>query len=81
MNDFKWPKDGFVCVLAEGGKFWAATVDPHFLKEIGDKPDDQIFAQYFQPAIHHLKQMAAESRKKAITEICKKQVNRKFAVQ
>lgn len=79
MNDFKWPKDGFVCVLAENGKFWAATVDPHFLKELGEKPDEQIFQQYFQPCIHHLRQMANEARTKAIVSICKKQVGRKFA--
>jgi len=79
QENFKWPKDGLVMVLCEHGKYWAATVDPHSLKEIDNKSSEQIFEMYFKPALEHLKNMASDARKEAIKQICKKQVNGKFS--
>ncbi len=88
MNDettnFKWPRDGFVLVYAEGGKFFAATINPAFKEDlllVGEdaKDDGDLFRQYIQPAITFLNQLSRDARRKALSVVCKQQVGKRYA--
>jgi hypothetical protein len=79
-TNFKWPANGLVVVLCEDGKYWAATVAPDYLEEVGNETDCVLLERYFQPAINFVRQLAAEERKKAHVKMtAKSQVAKKFA--
>lgn len=79
-RNFKWPANGFVVVLCENGKYWAATVAPDYLEKVGTEADATLLERYFQPAINFVRDLARNARKKALLDMTtKSQVAKRYA--